>query len=120
MCERDPSPAALEIVAQLADVEHPPDQVALAEALVVRLRENGPATWSPKVESTTLGNRTFARVYLGRGDMSFLYLADDGRWRMAAGLPVWWRRDLERVLGDDLDTTKRGNGFQRAKKIREK
>lgn len=82
------------------------DEVA---ELVARL-QSGPSSWRPRAASQTLGGVTYHRVYLGNGSDAYLYPAGGGRWRATSAVPVFWRRDLDRVLGDLFDTAKRPGG----------
>lgn len=86
------------------------DQTAAAESVAERLLA-GPASWTPRVRTTRLGARVFARVYLGSGQSSYLFPTPDGRWRIASGMPTWWRREIAAIMGSDLDLVKRNGGM---------
>lgn len=81
----------------------PIDQLAMARALHARLVRDGCATWNPRVVELPLGPRRYARIRIGTGTDSYLYVTPSGRWRLSSSVPMGWRAAVQRVIGDDLE-----------------
>lgn len=63
-----------------------------------------------RVVTTTLADRTYARIYLGNGVESYLYQTLTGGWRMSAPLPLSWRRALAATIGEESIDRAPGRG----------
>lgn len=121
MCERSPIPEAVQLVADLHAAllarDGLVDVVAIAERVAARIAETH-ASWRPRAWSQRLSDSTIARVYLGGGLDSFLYVTPEGRVRVSGAVPVRWRRELFAILDAELGLLEvvRGRGGLVAKK----
>jgi hypothetical protein len=76
------------------------DQRYLAELVCRRLVTTGPTSWAPRVKLVPSGARMLARVHVGFGLDSYLYVTPEGLVRYASAVPPRWRPAISAALLD--------------------
>ncbi len=77
------------------------DQRAIASRVCARLAaDDCPRQWRPRVSCSEASGRTYARVYIGFGAESYVFVTLEGLVRMSDALPVVWRTKLIAVLAE--------------------